>query len=112
MSREEIYGIGLSILLSLYTNFLAIASGATPIGSVVTHPIERSRQKEGAESKLVIKNKLMDMRFRHNWLHLVRRNFGYIANKMNIDYSHWELFIKRITQKKLYIESVKQGCEI
>jgi hypothetical protein len=34
----------------------AIASGATPIGSVVMHPIERSRQKEGEKSKLIIKS--------------------------------------------------------
>jgi hypothetical protein len=69
MSQEEIYGTSLSIFLSLYPKVSAIASGATPIGSVVAHPIGRSRQKEGEESKLVIKNKLM--RFRHNWLHLV-----------------------------------------
>jgi hypothetical protein len=73
MSREEIYGIGLSIFLSLYPKILAIGSGATPIGSAVAHPIERSRQKEGEESKLVIKNKLIDIRFRHNWLHLVSK---------------------------------------
>jgi hypothetical protein len=63
MSREEIYGTILSIFLSLYPKISAIASGATPIGSAVAHPIGRSQQKEGEESKLVIKNKLMDMRF-------------------------------------------------
>jgi hypothetical protein len=63
MSREEIYETSLSIFLSLYPKFLAIASGATPTGSAVAHPIGRSRQKEGEESKLVIKNKLMDMTF-------------------------------------------------
>jgi hypothetical protein len=57
MIQEEVYEAGLSILLSLYPKILAIALGATPIGSVVAHPIERSRQKKKA------------------------RNFGYIANK-------------------------------
>jgi hypothetical protein len=94
VSREEIYGTDLSIFLSLYPNFLAIASGATPIGSAVAHPIERSQQTKGGESKLVIKNKFMHMRFRHNWLYLSARNFGYIANKVNIDYSHREIFMK------------------
>jgi hypothetical protein len=70
MMREEIYGAGLSIFLSLYPKISAIASGATPIGSAVAHPIERSRQKKRA------------------------RNFGYIANKINIDYSHREIFMK------------------
>jgi hypothetical protein len=58
MSREEIYGTGLSIFLSLYPKILAIASGATPIGSAVAHPIERSRQRKGGELKLMIKNKV------------------------------------------------------
>jgi hypothetical protein len=70
MMQEEIYGAGLSISLSLYPKLSAIASGATPIGSAVAHPIERSQQKKGGESKLVIKSKLIDMRFRHNWSHL------------------------------------------
>jgi hypothetical protein len=47
ISQEEIYGIDLSIFLSLYPKNLAIASGATPIGSTpigsaVAHLIERS----------------------------------------------------------------------
>jgi hypothetical protein len=58
MSREEIYGTGLFIFLSLYPKILAIASGATPIGSAVAHPIERSQQKKGGESKLIIMNKV------------------------------------------------------
>jgi hypothetical protein len=58
MSREEIYGTGLSIFLSLYPNFLAIASGATSIGSAVAHPIERSQQRKEGEWKLIIKNKV------------------------------------------------------
>jgi hypothetical protein len=57
MIQEEVYGASLSILLILYPKISAIASGATPIGSAVVHPIERSRQKIRA------------------------RNFGYIANK-------------------------------
>jgi hypothetical protein len=73
MPREGIYGTRLSILLSLYPKILAIASGATPIGSAVAHPIEKNRQEEGEKSKLVIKDKLMDMRFRYNWLHLVSK---------------------------------------
>jgi hypothetical protein len=58
MSREEIYGTGLSIFLSLYPKISAIASGATPIGSAVAHPIEKSRQRKGGKSKLMIKNKV------------------------------------------------------
>jgi hypothetical protein len=56
--REEIYGAGLSIFLSLYPKILAIASGATPIGSAVTHPIKRSQQKKRGESKLVVKEQI------------------------------------------------------
>jgi hypothetical protein len=83
MIQEEVYGASLSILLSLYPKILAIASGATPIGSAVAHPIERSQQKIRA------------------------RNFGYIANKNKI-----LIKLKRITRKIAYIDSVKQGCEI
>jgi hypothetical protein len=57
MIQEEVYGSNLSILLSLYPKISAIASGATPIGSAVAHPIEISQQKKRA------------------------RNFGCIANK-------------------------------
>jgi hypothetical protein len=57
MIRGEVHGANLFILLSLYLKISAIASGATPIGSGVAHPIEISRQKE------------------------IARNFGYIANK-------------------------------
>jgi hypothetical protein len=55
MSREEIYGTDLSIFWSLYPKILAIASGATPIRSVVAHLIERSRHKKVEKSKLEIK---------------------------------------------------------
>jgi hypothetical protein len=58
MMREEIYGAGLSIFLSLYPKISAIASGATPSGSAVAHPIEGSRQKKRGESKLVIKEQI------------------------------------------------------
>jgi hypothetical protein len=51
----------------------AIASGATPIGSAVAHLIERSRQKEGEKSKLIIKSQLMDAWFRRNRLHFVSK---------------------------------------
>jgi hypothetical protein len=51
--------------------FLAIASGATPIGSAVAHPIERSRQKKGEKFKPMIKNQLVDKWFRRNRLHFV-----------------------------------------
>jgi hypothetical protein len=60
ISQEEIYGTCLSIFLSLYPKNSAIASGATPIGSAVAHPVEKSRQKEGEKSKLMIKSQLMD----------------------------------------------------
>jgi hypothetical protein len=44
------------IFLSLYPENSAIASGATPIGSAVRHPIERSRHKKEEKLKLMIKN--------------------------------------------------------
>jgi hypothetical protein len=49
----------------------AIASGATPIGSAVAHPIERSRQTKGEKLKPMIKNQLVDKYFRRNRLHFV-----------------------------------------
>jgi hypothetical protein len=58
MIQEEVYGAVLSILLSLYPKISTIASGATPIGSAVAHPIERSRQKERGKSKLVVKEQI------------------------------------------------------
>jgi hypothetical protein len=51
--------------------FLAIASGATPIGSAVAHPIERSRQKKGEKLEPMIKNEQVDKWFRRNRLHFV-----------------------------------------
>jgi hypothetical protein len=39
-------------------NFLAIASGATPIGSAIVHPIERSRQKVWKEVEAGDKRKV------------------------------------------------------
>jgi hypothetical protein len=41
-------------------------------------------------------------------------NFDYIVDKINIDYSHRELFMRVAKDKSdvLYIESVKQGCKI
>jgi hypothetical protein len=50
---------------------LAIASGATPIGSAVAHPIERSRQKKDGKLKPMIENQLVDKWFRRNRLHFV-----------------------------------------
>jgi hypothetical protein len=75
--------------LSLYPKISAIASGATPIRSAVVHPIERSQQK-GGETNLVIKGKLMDI---IGCISSVR-NFGYIVNKIDIDYSHREICMK------------------
>jgi hypothetical protein len=49
----------------------AIASGATPIGSAIAHPIERSRQKKDGKLKPMIKNQLVDKWFRRNRLHFV-----------------------------------------
>jgi hypothetical protein len=69
MIREEVHGANLNILLSLYPKILAIALGATPIGSVVKHPIKISQQK-GIAKEL--------------WLH----------RQQNIDYSHREVFTK------------------
>jgi hypothetical protein len=82
MIREEVHGVSLSILLSLYPKISAIASGATPIGIAVAHPIEISQQKK------------------------IARNFGYLANKTLITP------IGRYSQKVAYIDSVKQGCKI
>jgi hypothetical protein len=58
MIREEVHGSNLSILLSLYPKISAIASGATPIGSAVAHPIERSRQKGWKEVETGDKGKV------------------------------------------------------
>jgi hypothetical protein len=52
MVREEVHGANLNILLSLYPKISAIASGATPIGSAIAHPIEISRQKENSKGTL------------------------------------------------------------
>jgi hypothetical protein len=49
---------------------MAIASGATPIGSAVAHPIEISQQKE-EDLKSIIKNQLVDKWFRRNQLYFV-----------------------------------------
>jgi hypothetical protein len=95
MSWEEIYGIGLSIFLSLYPIFFGYSLGATPIGSAVAHPIERSRQKGRREVETGDKGKSW-----WTWdLGIIgclssARNFGYIADKINLDYSHRELFMK------------------
>jgi hypothetical protein len=71
ISKDTVYETGMSIVLSLYPKKnSAIASGATPIGSAVAHPIERSRQK-GEELKSIIKNQLMDKWFRRNRLYFV-----------------------------------------
>jgi hypothetical protein len=58
MIREEVYGSNLSIPLSLYPKISAIASGATPIGSAVAHPIERSRQNGQKEVETGDKEKV------------------------------------------------------
>jgi hypothetical protein len=64
----------------------AIASGATPIGSAVAHPIERSRQKE-EELKSIIKNQLVDKYFTRNRLY-------FVSNKLRLhcrQNKHWLL---------------------
>jgi hypothetical protein len=50
----------LSIFLSQYPKISAIASGATPIGSAVAHPMERSRQKGQKEVETGDKEKKKD----------------------------------------------------
>jgi hypothetical protein len=52
MIQEEVHGAKLNILLSLYLKILAIASGATPIGSAIAHPIEISREKGNSKGTL------------------------------------------------------------
>jgi hypothetical protein len=41
-------------------------------------------------------------------------NFNYIVDKINIDYSHGKIFMKAAKDNSniLYIETVKQGCEV
>jgi hypothetical protein len=41
-------------------------------------------------------------------------NFDYIVDKINIDYSHREIFMKTSKNNSniIYIETVKQGCEV
>jgi hypothetical protein len=70
--RKRQYMEQVCIYFWAYTRiFLAIASGATPIESAVTHLIERSRQKKGEKLKPMIKNELVDKWFRRNRLHFV-----------------------------------------
>jgi hypothetical protein len=53
--QEEIYGTGISIFLSLYPKNSAIASGATPIGSAVAHPIKKKSTEERREVRVADK---------------------------------------------------------
>jgi hypothetical protein len=56
IARGNIWNRSIYFLEPIYLKNSAIASGATPIGSDVAYPIERSRQKEGEKSKLMIKS--------------------------------------------------------
>jgi hypothetical protein len=91
---------------------LAIASGATPIGSAVAHPIERSRQKK--DEKLQRKTYWCTSDISIIIYISSTTNFDYIVDKINIDYSHRELFMRvaKDNLNILYIEIVKQGCKI
>jgi hypothetical protein len=63
----------------------------------------------------MIKNQLVDKWFRRNRLYFVnKRTFDYIVDKIKIDYSHRELLmrVKKDNSNILYIETVKQGCDI
>jgi hypothetical protein len=99
----------MSIFLSLYPKNLAIASGATPIGSAVAHPIERSRQKR--DEKLRLKTNWWTSDF--SIIGYIS-NFDYIVDKIKIDYSHQELFMRIKKDNSIIsgIETVKQGCDI
>jgi hypothetical protein len=68
MIQEEVYEASLSILLSLYPKYLAISSGGYSYRERYRTPDRKKSTKE--------------------------RNFGYIANKINIDYSRREIFMK------------------
>jgi hypothetical protein len=104
----------MSIFFSLYPKNSAIASGATPIGSAVAYPIERSQQKKGEKLKPMIKNQLVTSGLGAISCISSAMNFGYIVDKMNIDYSHRELFmrVKKDNSNILHIETVKQACDI
>jgi hypothetical protein len=76
----------------------AIASGATPIRSAVARPIERSRQKK--DEKLQRKTYWWTSDISIIVYISSTTNFDYIVDKINIDYSHRELFMRAKT--KLY----------
>jgi hypothetical protein len=70
MIQEEVYGASLSILLSLYPKNFSYSLGGYSHRERCRSPDRKKSTKEKA------------------------RNFGSIANKINIDYSHWEIFMK------------------
>jgi hypothetical protein len=76
---------------------LAIASGATPIGSTVAHPIGKSRQKE-EELKLIIKNQLVNKWFRGNQLY-------FISNKLR-------LYCRQNKRRLLPSGAIYESCKI
>jgi hypothetical protein len=67
-------------------------------------------------------SKIIDMFWTYHWTNglgaigciLLVMNFDYIVDKINIDYSHRELFMRVAKDNSdiLYVETVKQGCEI
>jgi hypothetical protein len=90
----------------------AIASGATPIGSAVAHPIERCRQKK--DEKLWWKTSWWTSDLGIMGYISSTTNFDYIVDKIKIDYSHRELFMRVKKDNSIIscIETVKQGCDI
>jgi hypothetical protein len=102
----------MSIFLSLYPKNSAIASGATPIRSAIAHPIERSRQKK--DEKLRQKARWWTSDFSIIGYISSTTNFDYIVDKIKIDYSHRELFMRVKKDNSIIsgIVTVKQGYDI
>jgi hypothetical protein len=77
------------------------------------HPIETSRQK-GEEFKPIIKNQLVDKWFKRNRLYFISNELRPHCRQNKHRLLPRELFMRvaKDTSNILYIETVKQGCEI
>jgi hypothetical protein len=103
----------MSIVLSLYPEKFGYSLGG------YSHR-ERCR---APDRKKLVKKRMKKLRRKNYWrmrdISIIvfissTTNFDYIVNKINIAYSHREIFMKAAKDNSdiLYIETVKQGCEI
>jgi hypothetical protein len=72
VTRRNIWNMSIYFLEPIPENF-GYSLGGYSHRERCRAPDRKKSTKEGEESKLVIKNKLMDRRIRHNWLHLVSK---------------------------------------